>query len=39
MSKYPVQGLRMYLDTKPKVHYVFADEDILDLDYSYLSRR
>jgi tetrathionate reductase subunit B len=39
LAKYPVQGLRTYLDTKPKVHYVYADEAILNLDYSYLSRR
>jgi tetrathionate reductase subunit B len=39
MSKYPIQGIRTYLDTKPKVHYVYADEDILNLDYSFLSRR
>jgi hypothetical protein len=39
LSQYSVQGLRTYLDTKPKVHYVYADEAILDLDYSFLSRR
>ncbi|MBC7358929.1 MAG: 4Fe-4S dicluster domain-containing protein [Desulfacinum sp.] len=39
LEKHPTQRLRADLDTRPKVHYVHADESIMGPDYNRLMER